>query len=69
MKSHAPRSQEQAVPESVSERETPAIITPKPLGKGLLRAFTSLRHRNYRLFWFGQMVSLIGTYMQTIGQA
>ncbi len=31
--------------------------------------FRSLRHRNYRLFFFGQLVSLIGTWMQNIGQA
>jgi MFS family permease len=31
-----------------------------------LRAF---RHRNYRLFYAGQSVSLIGTWMQTIAQA
>ena len=37
--------------------------------KGLLRAFSALRHRNFRLFWFGQMISLTGTWMQTIGQA
>src|SRR5216684_143232 len=37
--------------------------------KGFLRAFLALRHRNYRLFWFGQMISLIGTWMQSIGQA
>ena len=37
--------------------------------KGLLRAFVALRHRNYRLFYFGQMISLIGTWMQTIGQS
>src|SRR6266581_3981599 len=37
--------------------------------KGLLRAFLALRHRNFRLFWFGQMISLTGTWMQTIGQA
>ena len=37
--------------------------------RGLLRAFASLRHRNYRLYWFGQMISLIGTGMQTTGQA
>ena len=34
----------------------------------LLRAFTSLRHRNFRLFWFGQMISLTGSWMQIIGQ-
>ncbi len=69
MKKHSPRSQGQPEPSSVSEQETPAIIPPKPPGKGLLRAFTSLRQRNFRLFWFGQMISLIGSYMQTIGQA
>ncbi len=30
--------------------------------------FASLRHRNYRLFFFGQMVSLIGTWMQWTAQ-
>src|SRR5712692_7992631 len=35
----------------------------------LLRTFIALRHRNFRLFWFGQMISLIGTWMQSIGQA
>jgi len=27
-----------------------------------------LRQRNFRLFWFGQMISLTGSYMQSIGQ-
>lgn len=31
--------------------------------------FPALRHRNFRYFWFGQCVSLIGTWMQRIGQA
>src|ERR1700694_1106523 len=68
MKRHSPRSQGQAVPESGLARETPAIITPKPPEKGLLRAVTSLRQHNFRLFWFGQMISLMGTSMQSIGQ-
>jgi MFS family permease len=28
--------------------------------------FTALKHRNFRLWWFGQMVSLVGTWMQTL---
>src|SRR2546422_5029671 len=37
--------------------------------KGLLRTFVALRHRNFRLFWFGQLISLIGTWMQSTAQA
>jgi predicted MFS family arabinose efflux permease len=33
------------------------------------RAFPALRHRNFRLFWSGQCISLVGTWMQTIGQS
>ncbi|MFN2442538.1 MAG: MFS transporter [Thermoanaerobaculia bacterium] len=32
-------------------------------------ALRALRHRNYRLFFFGQLVSLIGTWMQSVAQA
>ena len=34
----------------------------------LPNTFRSLRVRNYRLFWLGQLVSLIGTWMQRIAQ-
>ena len=34
-----------------------------------LPVFRSLNHRNYRLFFFGQLFSLVGTWMQTLGQA
>jgi MFS family permease len=33
------------------------------------RQFSSLLVRNYRLYFFGQMISLIGTWMQTTAQA
>ncbi len=51
---------------------TPQITQPLPKQQpshGFLRAFVALRHRNFRLFWYGQLISLTGTWMQTIGQA
>ena len=33
------------------------------------RTFAALRHRNYRLFFCGQLVSLVGTWMQNVAQA
>src|SRR5215813_14088200 len=51
----------------------PEEVTGQPrrvvLGRGLLRhTFASLRHRNFRLFFAGQLVSLIGTWMQNTAQ-
>lgn len=34
-----------------------------------LTPFAALRHRNFRLFFVGQLVSLIGTWMQRVAQA
>lgn len=31
--------------------------------------FRALKHKNFRYFWTGQCISLIGTWMQNIGQA
>lgn len=30
------------------------------------KTFAALRHRNYRLFFFGQLISVVGTWMQTV---
>jgi MFS family permease len=38
------------------------------LHAGASTRFRSLRHRNFRLFWSGQLVSLIGTWMQSVSQ-
>src|SRR2546429_570991 len=47
----------------VEERET------LPAGRGRLRlpaAFSSLQHRNYRLLWLGNLVSVSGDWMDQI---
>ncbi len=36
---------------------------------GVTHGFRALRVRNYRLYWLGQLVSLIGSWMQTTAQA
>jgi len=36
---------------------------------GFTRGFSALRHGNYRLYWFGQSISLIGTWMQQVAQS
>ncbi|MEA2678202.1 MAG: hypothetical protein QOJ81_2343 [Chloroflexota bacterium] len=35
----------------------------------LPEGLAAFRHRNFRLFWTGMLVSLIGTWMQQVGQA
>ena len=37
-------------------------------GRGLRRGFVAMRHRNYRIFWFGQIGSLVGAWMQSVAQ-
>src|SRR5258706_3711063 len=34
----------------------------------LRTTFRALQHRNYRLYWTGQLISLIGTWMQSVAQ-
>jgi len=53
--------------EEVQPTDTPA---PGPSGQSRLPAvFRSLKHRNFRLFFGGQLISLVGTWMQTIAEA
>ena len=37
-------------------------------GLSLANGARAFRHRNYRLFFGGQLVSLVGTWMQTVAQ-
>jgi MFS family permease len=44
------------------------VTTPIPPAASLNPFKTLQRHRNFRLFWFGQTLSLVGTWMQTMAQ-
>jgi len=33
-----------------------------------MRGLNAFQHRNFRLFWVGQLISLVGTWMQTVAQ-
>ena len=57
-------TQKQVLPETILEEEPSSTQL-----RGLRRTFVALHHRNYRLFFFGQMVSQIGTWMQLTAQA
>src|SRR3990172_11749396 len=43
--------------------QTTATAPPAPGG---MHVFTSLRHRNYRLYWIGLLLSIIGFQMQQV---
>src|SRR5580704_616157 len=50
--------------------QTPESPTPAPVGQGRAAAvFRALKHRNFQLFFGGQIISLVGTWMQTVAEA
>src|SRR3954453_21690538 len=52
------------VPEEVTGQPRRLVV-----GELMLRqTFSALRHRNFRLFFGGQLVSLIGTWLQNTAQ-
>src|SRR5512136_143955 len=57
-----------AVTRPVDTDRTPAPAGKQPPGAARAGTFRALRHRNYRLWFVGQGVSLIGTWMQTMAQ-
>src|SRR5919202_6814489 len=50
--------------ESVAEE----VLGEDPEGHGLFGRLPALGSRDFRLFWFGQMVSLTGTWVQSVAQ-
>ena len=62
------------VQRALPRRRTPAAtpLAPEPgiePATGFSNTFRAFRNRNYRLYYFGQSISLSGTWMQTIAQA
>jgi MFS family permease len=52
--------------------DTESVLIPTPpqaRPSRLPQGFSAFRHRNFRLFWGGMAISLVGTWMQQVGQA
>jgi MFS family permease len=45
-----------------------AAGTTKQTGLSFAKTFSALKHRNYRLWFVGQLTSLVGTWMQNVAQ-
>jgi MFS family permease len=60
---------------SATDESQQSTASGEPLSTAAVRRFdfsrvgSSLRYRNYRLFFFGQSVSMMGTWMQTVAQS
>src|SRR5262245_64166312 len=61
MPNDGPSPELPAPPEAV-----PALVKPAaPPRSWVPNTFRALRHRNYRLYFIGQMISWVGTFVQT----
>ena len=54
---------------SILEEEKQEFARPASRESRLALAVRALRHRNFQLFFAGQLISLIGTWMQTVAQS
>ena len=48
---------------------TTSVTTAPAAASGLRATFRALKHRNFKLFFSGQIISLVGTWMQTVAEA
>src|SRR3989337_631856 len=63
-----PRRLRLAVPALTRSTRRPdgAASLPPARGGGFTRGFVAMRHPNYRRYWFGQIGSLVGAWMQSV---
>src|SRR5690349_14559859 len=47
----------------------PAAIPTPRRGPRLPEGLRAFAHRDYRIFWFSQLISLTGTWLQTLAQS
>src|SRR6266566_2073790 len=60
-----------SLPQPLPSAAPRASDTNRPLDAGSGGShgpFSAMRHRNYRLFWIGQVLSLVGTWMQSVSE-
>ena len=58
-----------APPTHTGDETAPPGLPPSRPPASLRHTFRALRHRNFRLFISGQIISLVGTWMQTVAQS
>jgi hypothetical protein len=59
----------EAAPGTVPEAAAATVPARRPRLPGRLRrTFVALEERDFRIFWLGQLVSVTGTWMQTVAQ-
>ena len=54
---------EHRIPSSVTKEQEQPGQSPRQRNAGISHAWRALRHKNFRLFFGGQSISLIGTWM------
>src|SRR6516225_2222278 len=63
-----PNSDLKSVESGLEEVKAEFAVPASPRSK-VATAVRALRHRNFQLFFAGQLISLIGTWMQTVAQS
>lgn len=56
-------------PISEHNRDDDEHVAPDSRTSGVARGFAALKYRNYRLFFSGQLISVTGTWMQSLAQS
>src|SRR5262249_51260517 len=54
---------------SLTAEKSPVAAPISEFSRRVGRVGRALRHRNYRLFFMGQLISLTGTWVQWVGQS